>query len=100
MDNILVESVIPFFEKIENKGINKTLIYKEDTLHAILGGENKFLPTVCGLQSCSATNFCIHYEANLERLPKESDMSTGVLRTINPAITQLTRVNEGTSKAK
>jgi hypothetical protein len=50
MDNMLVESVIPFFEKIEKKGINKTLIYKEYTLHVLLGGDNKFLHTVCGLQ--------------------------------------------------
>jgi hypothetical protein len=28
MDNILVDSVIPFLEKIENKGIQKTRIYK------------------------------------------------------------------------
>jgi hypothetical protein len=68
MDNILVESVIPFLEKIENKGIKKTIIYKEYTLHVLLGGDNEFIHTACGLQSCSATNFCIHCEANLERL--------------------------------
>jgi hypothetical protein len=28
MDNILVESVTPFWEKIENKGVQKTAIYK------------------------------------------------------------------------
>jgi hypothetical protein len=74
MDNILVESVIPFLVKLENKGIKKTLIYKECTLHVLLGGNNEFLHTVCGLQSCSATNFCIHCEANLERLLKERDI--------------------------
>jgi hypothetical protein len=99
MDNILVEYVIPFWEKIENKVIKKTLIYKEHNLYVLLRGDNEFLHTVCGLQSCSATNFCIHCEANLERLRKERDMSTGILRTINSAITQLARVNEGTSKA-
>jgi hypothetical protein len=57
MDNILVEAVIPFLEKIENKGIKKTIIYKEYTLHVLLGGDNKCLLTVCGLQSCSATKF-------------------------------------------
>jgi hypothetical protein len=36
MDNILVESIIFFVEKIENKGINKTLIYKEYSLHVLL----------------------------------------------------------------
>jgi hypothetical protein len=51
MDNIRVESVIPFLEKVENKGINKTIIYKEYTLHVLLGGDNEFLHTVCGLQS-------------------------------------------------
>jgi hypothetical protein len=50
MDNILVDSVIPFWEKIENKGIKETLIYKEYTLHVLLGGDNGFLHTVCGLQ--------------------------------------------------
>jgi hypothetical protein len=40
MDNILVESVIPFLEKIENKKIQKTLIYKEYILHDLLGGDN------------------------------------------------------------
>jgi hypothetical protein len=68
MENILVESVIPFLEKIENTGIQKTLIYKEYSLHVLLGGYNEFLHTVCGLQSCSATNFFIHCEASLERL--------------------------------
>jgi hypothetical protein len=47
MDNILVESVIPFLGKIENKGINKNLIYKEYILHVLLGGDNEFLHTVC-----------------------------------------------------
>jgi hypothetical protein len=46
MENILVESVIHFSEEIENKGIKKTLIYKEYTLHVLLGGDNKFLHTV------------------------------------------------------
>jgi hypothetical protein len=50
MDNILVESEIPFLEKKENKGIQKTLIYKEYSLHVLLGGDNEFLHTVCGLQ--------------------------------------------------
>jgi hypothetical protein len=100
MDNILVESVIPFLEKIEKKGIQKTLIYKDYSLHVLLGDDNNFLHTVCGLQSCSATNFCIHCEASLERLRKERDMSSGILRTRNTAITQLARVNEGTSKVK
>jgi hypothetical protein len=49
MDNIFVESVISFLEKIENKGINKTLIYKEYTLHVLLGGDNEFLHTLRGL---------------------------------------------------
>jgi hypothetical protein len=66
MDNTLVESMIPFLEKIENKGINKTIIYKEYSLHVLLGGDNEFIHTVCGLQSCSTTNFCIHCEASLE----------------------------------
>jgi hypothetical protein len=70
MGNIRVESVIPFLEKIENKAINKTIIYKDYSLHVLLGGDNKFLHTVCGLQSCSATNFCINCEANLECLRK------------------------------
>jgi hypothetical protein len=83
MDNILVESVIPFLEKIENKKIQKTLIYKEYTMHVRLGGDNEFLHTMCGLQSCSSTNLCIHCEASLERLRKERDMSSGILRTIN-----------------
>jgi hypothetical protein len=83
MDNILVESVIPFLEKIDNKVIKKTLIYKEYNLHVLLGGDNEFLHTVCGLQSSSATNFCIHCEANLERLRKEHGMPTGILRTRN-----------------
>jgi hypothetical protein len=65
MDNILVESVIIFLGKIENKGIKKTLIYKEYTLHGLLLGGKKIIHTVCGLQSCSTTNFCIHCEANL-----------------------------------
>jgi hypothetical protein len=56
MDNIFVESVIHFFGK-----------NREHTLHVILGGDNEFLQTVCGLQSCSATNHC---EANLKRLRK------------------------------
>jgi hypothetical protein len=100
MDNIRVESVIPFLEKVENKGIQKTIIYEEYSLHVLLGGDNKFLHTVCGLQSCSTTNFCIHCEASLERFRKERDMSSGILRTRNTAITQLARVNEGTSKVK
>jgi hypothetical protein len=66
--NILVESVIPFLEKTENKGIQKTLIYKEYSLHVHLGGDNEFLHKVYGLQSYSATNFCIHCEASLEHL--------------------------------
>jgi hypothetical protein len=98
MENIRVVSVIHFLEKIENKRIKKTIIYKEYTLHVLLGGDNKFLHTVCGLLSCSAKNFCIHCEANLECLKKERDMSTGILRTRNSAITQLARVNQGTSK--
>jgi hypothetical protein len=69
-------------------------------MHVLLGGDNEFLHTVCGIQSCSATNICIHCEASLERLRKERDMSSGILRTINSAITQLARVNERTSKAK
>jgi hypothetical protein len=100
MDNILIESVIPFSEKIENKEIKKTLIYKEYTLHVLLGGDNTFIHTVCGLQSCSDTNFCTHCEANLERLQKERNISTGILRTRNLAIIHLARVNEGTSKSK
>jgi hypothetical protein len=103
MENILVESVVPFLGNIENKenkGIQKTLIYKEYSLHVLLGRDNEFIHTVCGLQSCSATNFCTHCEASLERLRKEHDMSIGILRTRNTAITQLARVNEGTSKVK
>jgi hypothetical protein len=50
MDNILVESVIPFSEKIEDKRIQKTLIYKEYSLHVLLGGDNEFLHKACGLQ--------------------------------------------------
>jgi hypothetical protein len=65
MDNILVESVITFSEKIENKGIQKTMIYKEYYLHVLLVSDNEFIHTVCGLQSCSAKNLCIHCEANL-----------------------------------
>jgi hypothetical protein len=42
MDNICVESMIPFLENIENKGINKTLIYKEQSLHVLLRGDNEF----------------------------------------------------------
>jgi hypothetical protein len=89
-----------FFGKKENKGIKKTLIYKEYSLHVLLGGDNDFFHTMCGLQSCSATSFCIHCEASLERLQKERDVSSGILRTRNSAISQLTRVNEGTSKTK
>jgi hypothetical protein len=100
MDNILVESVIPFLEKIENKKIEKTIIYKEYTMHVLLGGDNEFLHTVCGLKLCSAINFCIHCEASQERLRKERDMSSGILRTRNSAITQPARVNKGTSNAK
>jgi hypothetical protein len=99
MDNILVESVILFFEKIENKKIQKTLIYKEYTMHVLLRGDNEFLHTICGLQSFSAKNLCIHCEASLERFRKEQDMSSGILCTRNSAITQLARVNEGTAKA-
>jgi hypothetical protein len=69
-------------------------------MHALLGGDNEFLHTVCGLQSCSATNFCIHCEASLERLQKERDMSSGILRKKKSDITQLARVNEGMAKAK
>jgi hypothetical protein len=100
MYNILVESIIHFLEKIENKGIKKTIIYKKYTLHVLLGGDNAFLHIVCCLHSCSATYFCIHCEVNLERLQKERDMSTGILHTMNSSIIQLARVNEGTSKAK
>jgi hypothetical protein len=50
MDNILVESVIHFWGEIENKGIKKILIYEEYSLHVLLGSENNFLHTVCGLQ--------------------------------------------------
>jgi hypothetical protein len=62
MDNILVKSVIPFLEKIENKGIQKTLICKEYSLHVLLVDDNEFIYTVC------ATNFCIHCEDNLDHL--------------------------------
>jgi hypothetical protein len=68
MGNILVESVTPFWGGNENKRIQKTLMYKEYSLHVLLGGDNTFLHTVCGLQPCSVTNFCIHCEASLERL--------------------------------
>jgi hypothetical protein len=54
MDNILVESFIPFsgkIEKIENKEIKKTLTYTEYTFHVLLGGDNEFLHTVCDIQS-------------------------------------------------
>jgi hypothetical protein len=50
MENIPAESVICFWENIENKGIKKTIIFKEYTLNVILGGEDEFLHTVCGLQ--------------------------------------------------
>jgi hypothetical protein len=40
MNNILVESVIIFLEKIENKEIQKTLIYKEYYLHVLLSRDN------------------------------------------------------------
>jgi hypothetical protein len=98
--NVPVESVIPFFGGKKNKNVQKPLIYKEYTMHVLLGGDNEFLHTVCGLQSCSATNFCIHCEASLERLRKERDMSSVILRTRDSAMTQLVRVNEGTSKDK
>jgi hypothetical protein len=51
MKNLLVESVVPFKKKIENKGIKKTIIYKEYTLHVLLGGDNTFLHKLCSIQS-------------------------------------------------
>jgi hypothetical protein len=93
MENIRVKSVIPFLEKIENKGIQKTIIYKEYSLHVLLGGNNEFLHKLCGLQSFSVTNLCIHCDASRERLQKERNMLSGILRTRNTVITQLARVN-------
>jgi hypothetical protein len=61
---ILFESVIPFLEKIKNTVINKTLSYKDYTLHVLLGGDTTFLHTVCCLQSCPPTNFCIPPKIN------------------------------------
>jgi hypothetical protein len=89
MEDIIVTSVIPFSQPVEKNNMKDTFVYKKFSLHVLLAGDNELLHTVCGLQSCLATNFCIHCESNLDHLRKQRDITSGKIRTRATAIIQL-----------
>jgi hypothetical protein len=97
MDDIIVTSIIPFFQPVEQNNKKDAFVYKEFNLFVILGGDKLFLHVVCGLQSCVATNFCIHRVSNLDRLRTQGESK---IRTRETAIIQLEKIHTGEMKAK